>query len=93
MDTQAMAELKKAPQSDKKSKVFPCFTCESKAHKVKDCPISATIVKNEIRKQFGSMRGDPAGKNRNRGGRGGRNRGRGSFSNKSEKNVKQEPKN
>ena len=60
---------------------------------MKDCPIAATLVKKEVRKQFESMRSNRGGKGKNRGGRGGRNKGRDSISNNSEKNVKHEPKN
>ena len=89
MDTN-ISELA-APKTDKKPVVQPCFTCHSTSHKVRDCPIHASMVKKEMQKQFKAMRGK-GGKNRGRGGKqGGKNNGR-KFFPKAE-NIKKEPKN
>ena len=91
MDTN-ISELE-APKPAKKPVVQPCYQCNSTAHKVKECPITASYVKKEVQKQFKAMRGKGGKGNRGRGGgQGGKNKGKGYFP-KNPENVKKEPKN
>ena len=95
MDTN-ISELE-APKPAKKPGVFPCYQCNSTAHRVKECPIATSMVKNEIKNQMKAMKGGKGGKGNKgkwggQGGQGGKNKGKGSVQ-KNAENIKKEPKN
>ena len=102
IDTRNISELSKPPQAPKNQQsqgLQPCFSCRSTAHKVADCPISASNINKKVQQALAKLRGGRGGggaRNRRgqRGGqRGGKSRGTGSFPSTSGKVVKPEPKN
>ena len=50
MDTN-ISELE-APKPAKKPVVQPCYQCNSTAHRVKECPIATSMVKNILKKEM-----------------------------------------